>query len=536
MKSILHQSYTIGKVVVASLLITSVFGISSCKKFTELNPINGQAQEDAFKTPANIELVMQGVYEAAAIGSYNNDKLAARGYPFGAAAIQQGEMRGEDMLNIDQFFAITYEGGYNPASANNNNHWFNLYALINQANILIEGVKGAGSKGIITADQAKVYEAEARFLRALSVHELLIHFSRPFADGAGNKLGVPYRTRAVTNIDAINEEAKMPRGTVAEDYTKILEDLDYAENTLPDVQTKGFSRATKGAAIALKIRIKQHKGDWPGVITEGAKLGTAGTGAVFTSPVGAYKLTDDPAGPFANFKSNSESIFSIANGPLSNGGTNGSLAGMFGPGDRGARGLVATSPILYNAAFWVAGDKRRELMQVRQEKGAKYYFNFKYRDYTNKTDWAPIMRYAEVLLNVAEAYARTGDNAQALKLLNAVRDRSVPADKRFTTAPADLILAILNERRIEFTGEGRRWADLHRLALDPVYGTNGIPAKLKASQLVKDGTDYNFVTPPTFTGVGVPKYDYDNYRFLWPLPTEEVAANPVLRAQQNPGY
>ncbi|HRN47243.1 MAG TPA: RagB/SusD family nutrient uptake outer membrane protein, partial [Niabella sp.] len=66
----------------------------------------------------------------------------------------------------------------------------------------------------------------------------------------------------------------------------------------------------------------------------------------------------------------------------------------------------------------------------------------------------------------------------AFQLLNAVRNRSVPAADKYTTEPSDLVLAILNERRIEFCAEGRRWPDIHRLVLDPVYKTNGIPAKI----------------------------------------------------------
>lgn len=518
-----------------SIIIAAALLLSACSKYTELNPVNSPSENTAFKSASSIELAMQGVYESAAIGSYGGDKAAARGYPFGAASIEQCEMRGEDMVNLQQFYAITYEATYNPSSANNLNHWSNLYALINQANVLIEGVQGAGAAGVIAPELAASYEGEGRFLRALAHHELLIHFSFPYADGKGAKPGVPYRNQAITSQDAIDKAMSQGRGTVAEDYTSILEDLDFAEANLPATQPKGYSRVTKGAAIALKTRIKLHMGDWAGVIAEGAKLGTdKQPGGHFTSPVGAYVLTNSPDGPFVNFKSNTESIFSIANGPTANPGTNGALAAMLGPADRNARGLVATSPLLYNAGFWVDGDLRRSLLQI---KGDKLIFNYKYRDYTNKTDWAPIIRYAEVLLNVAEAYARTGNNAQALLLLNDVRNRSVPQAAQFTTAPADLVLAVLQERRIEFAGEGRRWPDIHRLALDAKYGTGGIPAKLKIGQLKVDGSDYNNVTPPVFPSTGgVPAYPYTDYRFLWPISADEIAANPVLRAQQNDGY
>lgn len=533
--------YKFSSTAMMALLAATMLASSSCSKFTELEPINSPSEVSAFQTASSIELAMLGVYESAAVGTYNGDKAGARGYPFGAAAIEQDEMRGEDMLNVDQFYAITYEGTYNTTSANNVNLWSNLYALVNQTNVMIEGVQGAAAKGVITAEAAAIYEGEARFLRALAHHELLLHFSYPYADGNGAKPGVPYREKAITSQSAITEGLAQGRGLVSEDYTKLLADLDYAETNLPPTRSGGssqISRATKGAAIALKTRIKLHMGDWNGVITESTKLGTAAkTDSVFKSPIGSYVLTVSPETPFKEFKSNTESIFSIANGPNANGGTNGALPSMFGPADQGARGLVATSPILYNAPFWVDGDLRRSLLQVKQLTGPKYTFNYKYRDYVNKTDYAPIIRYAEVLLNAAEAYARLGNAPQALQLLNEVRDRSVPDAAHFTAAPADLVLAILQERRIEFTGEGRRWPDIHRLVLDPVYSTKGIPAKMKKGQMKLDGTDYNNVTPPTFPSAGgVPAYAYSDYRFLWPIPAEEIAANPTLREQQNEGY
>ncbi|MFT4023253.1 MAG: RagB/SusD family nutrient uptake outer membrane protein [Flavihumibacter sp.] len=191
---------------------------------------------------------------------------------------------------------------------------------------------------------------------------------------------------------------------------------------------------------------------------------------------------------------------------------------------------------MYNASFWVTGDLRRSLLTVQQTtNGARYYFTYKYRDYQNRSDYAPIIRYAEVLLNVAEAYARTGENDKALNLLNAVRDRSVPAGDRFgSTAPADLVLAILQERRIEFLAEGRRWPDIHRLANDPQYGLAGIPAKIIVTQLQGSGADYDLDSRPTITPsfAAIP---YSDFRFLWPIPSTEISANITLRDQQNPG-
>lgn len=512
--------------------------LSSCEKFTELQPNALMPQEQVFSDSANIDLAVYGMYNAAAVGSYSDSYTGGRGYPFGAAAIEQDEMRGEDMVNLATFYQLTYESTHSTTSANNVAMWLNLYALINQANVLIEGVQDAAKNGVISTGRSEQFQAEARFLRALSHHELLIHFSFPYLDGNGNKPGVPYRDVAINTPERVETAKKVGRGTVAEAYAKMLADLDYAETKLPasSSSSRTISRATKGAAIALKTRIKMHMGNWEGVIAEGAKLGTDAAGPVFTSPISAYTLTASPDEPFTSFSNNAESIFSVANSVTANGGVNGALPNMWGPADKGGRGLVATSPNLYNAAFWVTGDKRRDLLQVRQgTSNARYVFNNKFRDYVNKTDWAPIIRYAEVLLNVAEAYARQGNFAQAFSLLNAVRNRSVPADSWFTTPPPDLVRAILQERRIEFAGEGRRWPDIHRLQKDvnPDWAASGIPAKVLA--IKGDGSDYDLVNRPVVIP-GKAAIPYTDYRFLWPFPATEVASNPTLAAQQNAGY
>lgn len=544
MKSIIKNTFVKRGMLV--ICFTGLLLISSCKKFTELSPLSQLSEATAFSNPANIELAMNGVYSRAAVGNYNG--TTGRGYPFGAASIEQGEMRGEDMVNLATFYQITYETTITAAasSANNWNMFINLYSVINQCNVVIDGVTAAAGAGTITQAIADQYAGEARFLRALAHHELVINYCRPFVDGNGNKPGVPYRTVAVTGASTVASTLSQTRGTVAEVYNKILADLDFAETNLPATRTNGkIARATKGAAIALKTRVKLHMNDFAGVITEGAKLGTGAAAAPYTSPIGGYSLTASPDGPFVSFSNNTESIFSIENGSAANGGVNGALPNMFGPAANAinsqvGRGLVATSPNLYNAAFWVTGDTRRTLLQIQQStNGAKYFFNYKYRDPTTSTDWAPIIRYAEVLLNVAEAYSRTTAlDLRALGLLNAVRNRAVPVTDRYTianfTSQDALTQAILNERRVEFAGEGRRWPDITRLSQSQfAVAGGGIPAKILVTNLSGTGSNWDVVNRPV-TATGKAAIPYTDHKYIWPIPQDELNANPNLT--QNPGY
>ena len=112
------------------LYILSIFILFvSCKKsFTELDPLDSLSETTAFSDPSKIELVANGMYWQAAVGIYDpgTGPVAGRGYPFGGASVEQGEMRGEDMVNLATFYAITYEATYNAASANNANHWEQL--------------------------------------------------------------------------------------------------------------------------------------------------------------------------------------------------------------------------------------------------------------------------------------------------------------------------------------------------------------------------------------------------------------------------
>ncbi|RZK77280.1 MAG: RagB/SusD family nutrient uptake outer membrane protein [Pedobacter sp.] len=511
--------------------------VTSCKEVTDLQPNSSFSEESAFSSPARVALAMTGVYSAAQMGVYTSGAIE-RGYPFGAANTIQQDARGEDVIAVPSFFGITYEGTYGINTANNTAMWETSYALINRANVVIEGVQKAGAAGIIPAALALQYEGEARFLRALAHHELLVHFARPYSHTPGaTHPGVPYRTVAASSPSAVDANKSQSRNSVKDCYDKILVDLDFAETNLPATYAAGLkvSRATKGAAIAIKTRINLHIGNWAAVVTEGNKI-ISGT-ATFTSPIGGYALTATPNGPFitASNLTNSESIFSIENSTTRNAGTNGSISTMYTKA--AGRALVAISPIIFNAPFWLPADLRRTSLTATDGRG---YFSAKYPDFVTWTDANPIIRYAEVLLNVAEANSRqsAAPSPQALALLNAVRNRAVTtAASQYTIASfatgAALTQAILNERRIEFLAEGHRWGDIHRLVNDTPYSTGGIPSKVAYGNTTI--ASWNPAVPYAGTR-SVAAIPYSDFRFIWPIPVSETNTNPTLKDQQNPDW
>jgi hypothetical protein len=86
------------------------------------------------------------------------------------------------------------------------------------------------------------------------------------------------------------------------------------------------------------------------------------------------------------------------------------------------------------------------------------------------TDWV-LCRYAEVLLNFAEAAAKTGKSGEAIQVLKDIRKRAgiAAGDGNYGLAPGlagdALILTILKERQLELAFEGFRYHDLRRWRL-----------------------------------------------------------------------
>lgn len=498
----------------------------------------------AFSTPDRCELAIVGCYDAAQSGYYpgNNQR---RGYPFGAASVEQGDMKGENMLNVQQFFAVTYNGDYNVSSPNGQAHWECTYQMVNKINIVIDGLRTAAENGVISQEKAADGEAELRFLRALGFHELLVYFAMPYAATPdASHYGVPVSIVPINTIEKVQEAMQAGRATCAETYAQILEDLNYAEQNLATTRSGGLkiSRATKGAAIALKARVYQHMGRWNDVITESNKI--VSTSAPFTSSIGGYALTATPEGPFANNSSNSESIFSIENSALDNATNNGSLSQFYST----VRSLVCVSPIIINANFWLPNDLRRtQLLKQATYGGINAYWSWKYRTGTVMNDWTPIIRFAEVLLNYAEAEARqNGVTAKAVSLLNAVRNRAVTnSADQFTIASFAnvdaLMKAILQEREIEFLAEGRRWPDIHRLTYDSKYavkskdGKAGVPDKAAwGSMKTESYNPASGVIDPNI--LKTPGFNYEDRRYIFPIPLSEITSNPTLAAQQNAGW
>ena len=119
------------------------------------------------------------------------------------------------------------------------------------------------------------------------------------------------------------------------------------------------------------------------------------------------------------------------------------------------------------------------------------------------------MRFADVVLQYAEALNENGQTAEAITQLNRIRTRAGLAGTT-ATSQEEVRAAIRSERRFELFGEGKRWLDLKR------YGTAIA------------------VMNSFFEATGVTTRINENNLVL-PIPQSQIDTDPGV-ITQNPGY
>ena len=221
------------------------------------------------------------------------------------------------------------------------------------------------------------------------------------------------------------------------------------------------TRAHKNAAIALKTRVKLAMGDYAGVISDANKI--VSTAAPFKSTTRvAHALQADVSAVFKAPYTTTESIFSFPMDATNAPGTQNQLGYYFNAGN--VEYYLNTGSIgIYNNPQFAATDDRKTKLTVATTSVAKFPSSTKFSGVSPYVDFVPNIRYAEVLLNLAEAEAEAGSLTRAVALLKAVHGRS---DAAYVfpalDTKADVIKAILTERRIEFLAEGFRANDVTR--------------------------------------------------------------------------
>jgi hypothetical protein len=415
--------------------------------------------------------------QAQVLGLYNTIRS---GNSFGGRYEVDNDIKGENWLNTTANGITgynTWRGASNSVDTEVLNLWSQCYLSINDCNVFIDGMTAAGTAVVGTTVAAK-YVAEARFIRALNYYGLLVMYCKPYAVSAGATPGVPLRL--VGNTSAGNFD--LAPATVAAVFAQIAADLTYAQTNLPPAYfvagsttsmdaTANVTRASQNTATALLTRVYLSMGQYDNVVTEANKIVSAT--APFKATTGVPLTMQAVVGNVYKTYNTTESVLSMPFTSAETPGGQNQLATYFG-GLGAAEFYINPTSALYLDPLWKTTDARRVLIKA----GAKMY-SIKYATPSPYTDWAPVIRYPEVLLNLAEARSNLfgATDPQAIALLNAVRQRSDPTTT-FTTAT---VPTILEERNIEFLAEGFRWNDLWRLNLD-------IPAKSNLVSAVPAGS------------------------------------------------
>ena len=457
-----------------------------------LNPVPQTSITDvsAFSTASRIQAQLLSLYGALKGGGF-----------YGGRGVIYGDIRGEDFIN-ETSNLVTGSDIWNLNPTNSATGvlglWAQAYYTINCCNIFLDGMAAGGST-VAGATLAANYIAEAKLIRAICYYSLLQFYAQPYANGNGANPGLPLRLTGIKGAGFTN----LARSTVAAVYTQVLKDLNDAEAGLPLSYSSAYNnttRAHRNTAVALKTRVYLSMQQYANVITEANKIVSAS--APFSAPTGVSNaLQANVANVFVSPYTTTESILSM---PMSttagdNPGTQNQLGYYYSPTTK--NGGTGNGEYSLNASGiiadpgWTANDKRRLFIKQSGSGATLKNWLIKYPTGNPYTDYVPVIRYAEVMLNLAEARVRTTNSidAQAVALLNAVRNRS-DATTTFTAGsfatPNDLINAILKERRIEFLGEGLRNNDLMRLL-------QTIPAKGSAQS--KAPTDVGYIWPISAT-------------------------------------
>lgn len=575
------------------LLLTLVLTITSCEKYLDQTPIDKLTTEQAFANENNLQLYINSFYtQMLPTGPqiYQGDVMADITVPNAVPGYIGGRLSAQDAT------------GWNWSDLRNVNYFLEHY---NNPNI--------------SSKARNHYAGIAKFFRAMFYYNMV----KQFGD-------VPWYGKTLKVDDPEMYKARDPRNMVMD---SVLADINFASANIYSTKDNSSTQVTKWVALALKSRICLFEGTFRKYHPEAGLSSTAdkwlqeaANASDLIIKSGQYRLqnTGNPASDYRslfiseNPVSNEVLLASVYNNSLKKWHN---AAWWFNSATLGARlGLdkkfintylksdgsrFTDLPGYENMEFQDEVKNRDKRLQQTIRMGAykrtdgspappdftvtysgyqiqKFSMDDKYFDTrTESYNSIPIMRYAEVLLNFAEAKAELGTLTVAdwNLTVGALRNRAgisnssvmpVVADpymknQFFPNISSPLILEIRRERGIEFAAEGYRYDDLRRWRagklLEKVYEGIYVPAKGQLLDLNEDGkADVSFVDKvPTSKVPGVtyfvvdgnssklsqgnkgnlvwlsntPKI-YPDRSYYYPIPANEILLNPKLI--QNKGW
>lgn len=512
------------------LLVIAFLIITSCKKqFLEETPYSFISSDALYSSDAGLEAAVNGCYSTMAdYGGYGAGYLTWM--TVGSGGYWTSQAPNSDMNTLT----------FGPSNLwlTNNSPWDQFYSAIKIANdIIAKAPLGSASE----AAKAKAV-GEAYFMRGMLYFNLVRMFG-----------GVPLRL-----LPPSQDDINMPRSTATEVYAQIISDLEKAKVAMPVTPQTG--RPSKYAATALlgKVYI-QMAGNQTATQTEYWAKAKTELRDVFTN--GGYALQPNFAALFnVNNENTKESIieiqYSISGGP------NGQFVNFFAPSGSTLTPLATNGPFGRNRVNKDIFDRHRTQYPTDPRIDASYvYGSFTrnaggatsiYPTVNNATQGWPYikkftdpafvsnfsnhnfiyLRYADVLLSLAEVENELNGPAAAYQYVNLVLARARNSSTPAAATPADwsgmtqdqFRDRIMRERRYELIGECHLYHDVRRRG---------------AAYLTAFFVEHN--THPTFNATADKTYPVDaasvNKLLLMPIPDKEINTNPMIGPTgQNPGY
>lgn len=411
----------INHIIIALFIILA----SSCKSSLDVQPQVSIPDDVTINNGASAETAVRGMYRALASDNYYGVTFQAIGYLSGDNLKRAGS------LGIISDFVdhnVKADNGYIA------NAWSGIYNTINRANHVLEKVEVLPLEPNFTQAKKEQLLGEAHFVRALA-----------YFDATRIWGGVPIYLKPTITIKDNQGKA---RSSVADVYTQVLADLTKAEELLPN--TTNRVRATKKTVWALMARLYLYQSKWNEAITYSTKL-IDDTNYSLVKPFNSF---------YANNATNTpESIFELAYSanetnthrtnwlPSTNGGTR-----QWAP--NAAFIALVNNPL-------IGGNRSSMISKMANVTPEEWYGNMYYK--SPATDAAFVIRIAEMRLIRAEALAHLESFSDALIDLNKVRSRADLVDSNADPLDKEeILLAIENERRLEFAFEPHRFFDLVR--------------------------------------------------------------------------
>ncbi|MGZ3763959.1 MAG: RagB/SusD family nutrient uptake outer membrane protein [Mucilaginibacter sp.] len=528
------------------LNITVILLFTACKKdFLNRQPLDAYSNSTLWTSASDATAALNGVYA----GWTSNWSDNAAGWADGFNVIYF------DCFSDNAYSQYPWEGFQSygnglitPTDGNADNLW--NYTTIQKCNFFLANI------GITPMDATlkKQMIAQVRFIRAYQYFMI----SQLYGD-------VPLVTTSLTPAQA-NVITQTPKAVV----TKfILSELAAAATDLAtNYSGADAGHITKGAALALKVRVELYSADYADCISDaqlvmqmGYKLHPSYTDLFRIQNINnsedivdvQYKENDHPNGTLGVMPSASyggwgsiDPLQSLVNSyEMSNGKVITDPASGYDPNNPYAnRDPRLTATIVYpgesyGGIYYNSIDPAAPDYYLGGSNSKSGYIPKKFTsnltDYDNMWNTGlniMIIRYAEVLLSYAEAKIESGQiDASVYTAINEVRNRAgMPSvDQSVYNNQASLRSLIRRERRVELAMEGLRWFDIQRWQIGsqvmsgPVYGARLGTVNATNGQLTL-----------TTDSIKVENRIFSNKNYLWPVPQSEINIDKNLK--QNTGY